>query len=91
MVGCVRWKLIFSSIDINQLINHHHLSGTLLFFKINKTPMHLLPWIVLGMAMCSTQALCPSCEVVVGPVRVQALSASLLRVERKGPKGTSSF
>lgn len=53
--------------------------------------MHLLPWIVLGMAMCSTQALCPSCEVVVGPVRVQALSASLLRVERKGPKGTSSF
>ena len=46
-----------------------------------------MPWVLFGVAMRPTQALCPSCEVVVGAVRVQALSATLLRVEPKGRRG----
>ena len=48
----------------------------------------LLAWaMLLGEAVRPTRALCPSCEVVVGAVRVQALSPTLLRVEPRGPLG----
>ena len=39
------------------------------------------------LAATQLQALCPSCQIVVGNVRVQALSPTLLRVEPKGPRG----
>jgi hypothetical protein len=42
---------------------------------------------LIGVVMSLTRALCPSCEVVVGEFRVQALSATLLRVEPRGPRG----
>jgi hypothetical protein len=38
-------------------------------------------------SLAAAGALCPSCETVVGTLRIQALSPTLLRVEPKGPHG----
>ena len=47
----------------------------------------LLRLTVLAGSLAVAGALCPACETVVGGLRVQALSPTLVRVEPKGPRG----